>query len=369
MTEPIPASTLPNKTDSTSTIDNSTNKEKDKQKALEKKKKRRDRRKKKAKRAKKNEPKTKVVVRRLPPNLPEDVFMNAVQQWTTDDLVDFKTYIPGKLAKSKAKESTFSRAYFHMKSIDAVIAFHQGFDGHIFMDSRGNESRAVVEFAPYQGIPKEHKAPDVRQGTIDEDPDYIKFLESLKADQTKETEGTEPVDGPAQIERLENRLALVTAQALAQEQANKPKTTPLLEHLRAQKAAKAAKAAKKKAAAKTLLKKKAAATDGQDNNNNVKTGTGEKKSRSRKKKDKSKQSTEGSKGKDESPSTSSAPATNSNKKKEDKSATSGKKEGNSKPKRSRNRDKKPKPGTGDATNNQQPVIKILGRQDGTPKAT
>lgn len=73
-----------------------------------------------------------------------------------------------------------------MKTVDAVIAFHQGFDGHIFMDSRGkiskaryisylahscvigNESRAVVEFAPYQGIPKDHKAQDARQGTIDE---------------------------------------------------------------------------------------------------------------------------------------------------------------------------------------------------------
>jgi hypothetical protein len=41
---------------------------------------------------------------------------------------------------SKAKESVFSRAYFHMKTVDAVIAFHQGFDGHIFMDSRGKIS-------------------------------------------------------------------------------------------------------------------------------------------------------------------------------------------------------------------------------------
>lgn len=38
---------------------------------------------------------------------------------------------------SKAKESVFSRAYFHFKSMEAVIAFHQGYDGHVFMDSRG----------------------------------------------------------------------------------------------------------------------------------------------------------------------------------------------------------------------------------------
>jgi regulator of nonsense transcripts 3 len=30
-----------------------------------------------------------------------------------------------------------------MKTVDAVIAFHQGFDGHIFMDSRGKISTKV----------------------------------------------------------------------------------------------------------------------------------------------------------------------------------------------------------------------------------
>ncbi|OAD08360.1 hypothetical protein MUCCIDRAFT_134139, partial [Mucor lusitanicus CBS 277.49] len=69
------------------------------------------------------------------------------------------------------KESVFSRAYFHFKTMEAVIAFHQGYDG--------NEFRAVVEFALYQKIPKEHKTTDARQGTIDEDQDYLDFLESL----------------------------------------------------------------------------------------------------------------------------------------------------------------------------------------------
>ncbi|KAI9474808.1 Smg-4/UPF3 family-domain-containing protein [Zychaea mexicana] len=73
-----------------------------------------------------------------------------------------------KSFQSKGKENVFSRAYFHMKSMEAVIAFHQGFDGHIFLDSKGTESRAVVEFAPFQKVPKEHKNPDTRQGTIDE---------------------------------------------------------------------------------------------------------------------------------------------------------------------------------------------------------
>jgi regulator of nonsense transcripts 3 len=74
--------------------------------------------------------------------------------------------------------------------MDAVLAFHQGFDGHLFIDGKGelhvpvdssisyvsfglmiydvgNEYRAVVEFSPFQKIPKEHKPADSRQGTIE----------------------------------------------------------------------------------------------------------------------------------------------------------------------------------------------------------
>ncbi|KAK4510561.1 Serine/threonine protein kinase [Mucor velutinosus] len=203
--------------------------------------------------------KTKVVVRRLPPNLPEEIFNTSVKPWISEDTVDYSVYVPGKLSKSKAKESIFSRAYFHFKSMEAVIAFHQGYDGHAFVDSRGNEFRAVVEFALYQKIPKEPKAADARQGTIDEDQDYLDFLESLKAEEKAQTElQNEPADGLTQIERLENRIAMVTAKTLAAEQANKPKTTPLLEHLRAQKAAQAA--AKAKATAKKNARKRAEKT-------------------------------------------------------------------------------------------------------------
>ncbi|OBZ84786.1 Regulator of nonsense transcripts UPF3 [Choanephora cucurbitarum] len=207
-------------------------------------------------RTRKPVPKTKVVVRRLPPNLPQDIFMNSVKPWTAEDIVTYSLYVPGKLSKSKAKESVFSRAYFQFKTMEHVILFHQGFDGHLFVDSRGNEYRAVVEFAPYQKVPKEHKTVDVRQGTIDQDQDYLDFLESLKAEENaSQQEQSEPMDGLSQIERLENRIAMVTAKTLAAEQANKPKTTPLLEHLRAQKAAQAA--AKAKAAAKKSARRKA----------------------------------------------------------------------------------------------------------------
>ncbi|ORX57498.1 hypothetical protein DM01DRAFT_322496 [Hesseltinella vesiculosa] len=316
------------------------------------KKKKRERRRKKPK-TKKELPKTKVIVRRLPPNLPEDVFMNVVQKWIGDDAVDYKMYIPGKLSTSKSKESTFSRAYFHMKTMDAVIAFHQGFDGHIFMDSRGNESRAVVEFAPYQGVPKEPKTPDSRQGTIEEEPDYIKFLENLETEKETASASAEPVEGSTHLERLENRLAYMTAQSLAQEQANKPKTTPLLEHLRAIKAAKSGVKAKKKRAQKekaAAIKKAAKDEPGDDK-------ADKKRRRPRKRKNDGKAEGASSVKKDTKPSPSTAASSAPSMprtKPEAKPAADG-----TRPKRNRNR--RPKP-AGDQANAKSTVMKILPRE-------
>jgi len=41
----------------------------------------------------------KTVVRRLPPNLPEDVFWQSVLSWVTEETTTWKAYSPGKLRK------------------------------------------------------------------------------------------------------------------------------------------------------------------------------------------------------------------------------------------------------------------------------
>ena len=41
----------------------------------------------------------KTVVRRLPPNLPEEVFWQSVQKWVTDETVTWKEYYQGKFRK------------------------------------------------------------------------------------------------------------------------------------------------------------------------------------------------------------------------------------------------------------------------------
>jgi len=41
----------------------------------------------------------KTVVRRLPPNLPEDVFWQSVQPWVTEESVSWKVFYAGKARK------------------------------------------------------------------------------------------------------------------------------------------------------------------------------------------------------------------------------------------------------------------------------
>ncbi|KAJ7029287.1 midasin nuclear AAA ATPase [Mycena alexandri] len=161
----------------------------------------------------------KTVVRRLPPNLPEDIFWQSVQSWVSDETVAWKIYYPGKLRKRLNKENVSSRAYIVFKTEEQLAQFSRDYDGHLFRDKAGNESYAVVEFAPYQKVPPEKKKTDARSGTIEKDEDYISFIESLNA----QSSNAEPVS-------LESLIA-------ANQPAPAPKTTPLLEALKAEKAA------------------------------------------------------------------------------------------------------------------------------------
>ncbi|KAJ3342227.1 hypothetical protein HDU93_003019, partial [Gonapodya sp. JEL0774] len=132
----------------------------------------------------KTKAKTKVVVRRLPPNLPESIFWGAVETWMPH--VDWKVYVLGKVSTNRSKEPTLSRAYLNFNSLDALVDFARNFDGHSFIDSKGNHFRAIVEFSPFQRVPpsatsaKKPRRVDPRQNTVDRDADYLAFLEQLE---------------------------------------------------------------------------------------------------------------------------------------------------------------------------------------------
>ncbi|TFY63737.1 hypothetical protein EVG20_g6199, partial [Dentipellis fragilis] len=163
----------------------------------------------------------KTIVRRLPANLPEDIFWQSVQKWVTDDAVTWKVFYPGKLRKKLNKENVHSRAYIAFRTEEQLADFSRGYDGHIFRDKAGNESQAIVEFAPYQKVPLEKKKVDNRNATIDKDEDFMSFLQTLEASSAK---------GHDTEQLMEHLIASTQSPAM-------PTSTPLLEALKAEKSA------------------------------------------------------------------------------------------------------------------------------------
>ncbi|CUA75053.1 Regulator of nonsense transcripts UPF3 [Rhizoctonia solani] len=165
-----------------------------------------------------NTPRLKVVVRRLPPNLPENIFWQSVAQWVTDESSSWKLYVPGKLRTKLNRENTPSRAYVEFTSPEAVVIFNRDYNGHVFRDKQGNESVAVVEYAPYQKVPHEKRKADTKIGTIEADEDFVSFLEALN----------KPAEPTADVSEL-----VIQATTAAAE----PTSTPLLDALKAAKEA------------------------------------------------------------------------------------------------------------------------------------
>lgn len=76
----------------------------------------------------------------------------------------------------------YSRGYIDFVNQQDIFEFREKFDNYVFVDGKGVEFPAVVEFAPFQRVPKKRigKKKDLKCGTIDTDPYYMSFLENLK---------------------------------------------------------------------------------------------------------------------------------------------------------------------------------------------
>ncbi|KAH8097121.1 Smg-4/UPF3 family-domain-containing protein [Cristinia sonorae] len=181
----------------------------------------------------------KTVVRRLPPNLPEEIFWQSVHPWVTEETVSWKVYYPGKFRKRLNKENIPSRAYIAFKDEGMLATFSREYDGHLFRDKAGNESIAVVEFAPFQKVPTEKKKVDGRLGTIDKDEDFLSFLESLKDNASKpfDTDTLETLGEYMLFIHVWRRPEPSSNLAAASHPPPQPTTTPLLEALKAERSA------------------------------------------------------------------------------------------------------------------------------------
>nr|CAG4649254.1 EOG090X04G9 [Scapholeberis mucronata] len=125
---------------------------------------------------KKDKPPTKVVVRRLPPTMTEEIFIEQISPLPENDLFYF---VKGE---QHVGVPNFSRAYINFLNIEEIFTFQEKFDGYVFLDEKGVEYPAVVEFAPYQRISRypEPGSKEDKCNTIDNDPHYLQFVKRLE---------------------------------------------------------------------------------------------------------------------------------------------------------------------------------------------
>ncbi|KAM4796392.1 regulator of nonsense transcripts 3A [Rhinophrynus dorsalis] len=155
---------------------------------------------------------SKVVIRRLPPSISKEQLEEQLHPLPAHDYFEFCTADPSLYPH------LFSRAYINFRNPDDILLFRDRFDGFIFIDSKGQEYPAVVEFAPFQKISKKKlKKKDTKAGSIAEDLEYKKFLENYCADEEKLC---------ANPETLLGEIEAKTKELIAR------RTTPLLEFIK-----------------------------------------------------------------------------------------------------------------------------------------
>uniref|UniRef100_A0A3B3Q5N3 UPF3B regulator of nonsense mediated mRNA decay n=1 Tax=Paramormyrops kingsleyae TaxID=1676925 RepID=A0A3B3Q5N3_9TELE len=104
-----------------------------------------------------------IVIRRLPPSLTKEQLEEQLQPLPEVDYLEFFSN------DTSLYPHLFSRAYISFKNQDDIVLFRDRFDGYVFVDNRGQEYPAIVEFAPFQKIAKKRsKKKDAKAGTIDE---------------------------------------------------------------------------------------------------------------------------------------------------------------------------------------------------------
>lgn len=133
---------------------------------------------------------------------------------------------------SPAKASRPSRAYLHLTKQEYLGPLTEKIRDTSFTDTPASTHDAAlqgpptVEFAPYGRIPSTKARKDARQGTIDQDPDFIDFLESL----TNPTVKPAPPDTNPEPETKKGDAVTVTPliQYLRDKKANKIKEPPVI---------------------------------------------------------------------------------------------------------------------------------------------
>ncbi|KAI3645817.1 hypothetical protein MP228_008745 [Amoeboaphelidium protococcarum] len=185
--------------------------------------------------------KSKIVVRRLPPNLPESAFKTTIQQWMSR--VNYFRYCPGSLVSEGVNQH--SRAYLNFVDSQSVIEFSRVFNGWQFRNKQGQVHVAVVEYAPCQDVPlgdqvvddanKIMSAGEFEKHASESMPDYMKFILNLK----DLSQGVSPLYAGISTEIADKKTEPVNEEKL-------PVKTPLLQFITQRISSKQSKKSRKK---------------------------------------------------------------------------------------------------------------------------
>ncbi|ELK14863.1 regulator of nonsense transcripts 3A isoform X9 [Pteropus alecto] len=155
---------------------------------------------------------SKVVIRRLPPSLTKEQLEEQLHPLPAHDYFEFFT------ADLSLYPHLYSRAYINFRNPDDILLFRDRFDGYIFIDNKGLEYPAVVEFAPFQKIAKRRlKKKDAKTGSIEGDLEYKRFLEAYSVEEEKTSTNPETLLGDIEAKTREHFAR---------------RTTPLLEYIK-----------------------------------------------------------------------------------------------------------------------------------------
>lgn len=110
------------------------------------------------------------------------------------------------------------RAYITFKNYEDVFLFRDRFDGYVFVDNKGSEYAAIVEFAPFQGFVKnKSRNSDNKVNTIEQEPHYEQFLKKLEEEREAASKG-----GESKLEfSLDSKKEEITSTPLLQYLASK----------------------------------------------------------------------------------------------------------------------------------------------------
>ncbi|CEI65268.1 hypothetical protein FVEN_g6301 [Fusarium venenatum] len=168
----------------------------------------------------------KLTIRRLPPGMTEAEFTSILgSEWEVGKgKVDWFCFAEGKISTDPSKPSRPGRAYVHVMRKDDILPLSEAVRNAVWEDAKVSFNSPsligppVLDFAIYKKVPSAKKRTDARQGTIDQDPDFMAFLEEL----ANPTPPKETVDGEEgdDLGKAENKVT----------------TTPLIEYLKEKKA-------------------------------------------------------------------------------------------------------------------------------------